>query len=74
MNNDALRNFALTMINKNLTPAQKADPTVQAMIRAIEQNDEEAGVRIATNLCQTYNISKEDAMNDLATKLRQVNN
>lgn len=72
MNNDALRNFALGLIAQRLTPAQKADPTVQAMIRAIEQNDEEAGIRIATNLCQTYNVSKEDAINDLATKLRQT--
>lgn len=71
MNNDALRNLALGLITQKLTPAQKADPTVQAMIRAIEQNDVEAGTRIANNLCQTYNISKEDAINDLATKLRQ---
>lgn len=72
MNNDILRQVALNLINQNLSPERKADPTVQAMVRAIEQNDEEAGIRIATNLCQTYNVKKEDVVNDMIGRLRQM--
>lgn len=72
MNNDNLRAFALQMINRMLPPERKSDPNVQAMIRAIEQNDEAAGIRIATNLCQTYNVTKEDAINDLSRRLSQM--
>ena len=72
MNNDILRQVALNLINQNLSPERKADPTVQAMIRAIEQNDEETGIRIATNLCQTYNVKKEDVVNDMLGRLRQM--
>lgn len=72
MNNDAVRAFALQMINKILPPEKKADPNVQAMIRAIEQNDEQAGIRIATNLCSTYGVSKEDAVNDVIGRIRQM--
>lgn len=52
--------FALNMLtqNSNLKNNQMA---LQA-IDILQRNDERAGIEMANNLCQTYGITKEDAL------------
>lgn len=60
-----IRGFALQLIDQRLTEEQKAVPQVQAMINAIRNNDAEAGINMATNICQSYNMTPEQ----IATKV-----
>lgn len=54
-----IRGFALKLIDQRLTEEQKSAPEIQAMINAIRNNDVEAGVKLATNICQAYKMSPE---------------
>lgn len=51
-----IRGFALQLIDQRLTEEQKSVPQVQAMINAIKNNDVEAGINLATNICKSYNM------------------
>lgn len=55
-----LRNFALQKL-KTL-PNLKNNPMAQNAISAIENNDNEKGEEIANNLCESYGVSKDEAM------------
>lgn len=65
--NDAagIRGFALQMIEQRLTPEQRSSPQFQAMIQAIQNNDEEAGIRLANNICSSYGMSKEQILSQM---------
>ena len=58
--NNPLMNFAMAMINKN--PAIQNNPQAQELINVIQNNDATRGEQIATNLCNTYGVTKEQAI------------
>lgn len=58
--NNPLMNFAMAMINKN--PAIQNNPQAQEYINIIQNNDSTRGEQIATNLCNTYGVTKEQAI------------
>ena len=47
-------NLAMAMISNN--------PQAKSMIEVIQSGDAERGRQIAENLCNTYGVSKEDAV------------
>lgn len=59
MNNPIL-NLAMTMISNN--PQIANNPQAKSMIEVIQSGDAERGQQIAENLCNTYGVSKEDAI------------
>ena len=59
MNNPIL-NLAMTMISNN--PQIANNPQAKSMIEVIQNGDAERGRQIAENLCNTYGVSKEDAV------------
>ena len=56
--------YALNAINQN--PELRERPEYADMIRAIEQNDAQAGVAIANQLLQRYGVSRGAAINRAA--------
>lgn len=58
--NNPLMNFAMAMINKN--PAIQNNPQAKEYINIIQNNDSTRGEQIATNLCNTYGVTKEQAI------------
>lgn len=62
MDNSGIRGFALKMLNERLTQDQKSNPQIQELIRIIKDNDEDAGVKFATNFCKSRNITPQDAV------------
>lgn len=59
MNNPIL-NLAMTIISNN--PQIANNPQAKSMIEVIQSGDAERGRQIAENLCNTYGVSKEDAV------------
>ncbi len=59
-------NFAIDMIKRN--PQVKNNPMAQNYISAIENHDEARGTEIANNILNSYGLTKEQAMNDIAKK------
>lgn len=53
-------NLAMTMISNN--PQIANNPQAKSMIEVIQSGDAERGQQIAENLCNTYGVSKEDAV------------
>ena len=53
-------NLAMTMISNN--PQIANNPQAKSMIEVIQSGDAERGRQIAENLCNTYGVSKEDAV------------
>ena len=56
------KQFALDLIRRN--PNISGNPNAQGMINVIQSGDEEQGKRFAENLCATYGVSKEKALED----------
>ena len=52
--------LAMNMINKN--PAIKNNPNAKELIDIIQNNDSVRGEQIAMNLCNTYGVTKEQAI------------
>lgn len=53
------------MISKvlgNMAPSLANNPNARAMIQAVQSGDAEAGERIARNLCQSYGMTPEQAV------------
>lgn len=61
MNNFNPMQFALNMIQRN--PQIANNPRAQDMIKVIQSGDSARGQQLAENLCQTYGVTKEQAMN-----------
>lgn len=58
---NAIKALALQMFQR-LPSHQKNTPQVQAIMQAIQNDDHEAGQRIANNLCTSYGVTKEQAL------------
>lgn len=58
---NGLANFALQMMLKN-SNAQNT-PMGREFMDILQSGDEQRGIQLANNLCQTYGESKENAIN-----------
>ena len=56
----SLKDFALNMINGN--PNVANNPNAQEFLNVIRNNDDVRGRQIAQNLCDSYGISPEQAV------------
>lgn len=56
-----LINFAMAMISRN--PQIANNPQAQNMIDVIKTGDSKKGEEIAENLCASYGVNKDDAIN-----------
>ena len=54
--------FAQQMIQRNQNNIPNT-PWAQAAVSAIMNGDEQAGSQIADNLCQSYGMTREEALN-----------
>lgn len=54
--------FALNLLSQN--PNIRSNPQMQNMLQVIQSGDSVRGQQIAENLCNTYGISKEDAISN----------
>lgn len=52
--------FAMKMIEKN--PNIANNPRNQQMIEVLKSGDQAKGEELANNLCESYGVSKEDAI------------
>lgn len=57
-----VRSFALNLLSQN--PNIRSNPQMQDMLQVIQSGDSVRGQQIAENLCNTYGISKEDAISN----------
>lgn len=57
-----IQQFALNLINRN--PQIAKNPKAQEMIDVIRRGDANTGMQIANNICNTYGISREQAVQD----------
>lgn len=54
------KTFALNMIKRN--PNLANNPQAQEMINVIQNGDSERGKQIATNMCNAYGVTPEEAI------------
>lgn len=54
------KDFAMSLITRN--PQIANNPNAQGMIQAIQSNDSTKGEQIAKNLCDSYGISPQEAV------------
>lgn len=56
-----IRQFALNMLQRN--PNVANNPQAQGYLEVIQNNDSEKGQQIAENICKSYGMTKEEALN-----------
>lgn len=59
-NNNGIRGYAMNAIQQN--QQIRDNPNFQDGIRAIEQNDAQAGIALANQILNRYGVSKEQAI------------
>lgn len=59
-NNNGIRGYAINAIQQN--QQLRDNPDFKDGIRAIEQNDAQAGIALANQILQRYGVSKEQAI------------
>ena len=59
---NSIMNFAVGLISRN--PRVANNPRAQQLISVIQNGDQEQGEKIAENLCETYGVTKEQALSD----------
>lgn len=57
-----LKDFAMNILAQN--PQIANNPNAQNMIQAIQSGDDKRGEEIATNLCNAYGITPQQAVQD----------
>lgn len=57
-----LKDFAMNILAQN--PQIANNPNAQSMIQAIQSGDDKQGEQIAKNLCDSYGISPQQAVQD----------
>lgn len=60
LNSPNMRDMALNLISQN--PAISNNPNAREFIRVIQNGDSAKGMQIAQNLCDSYGVSKEEAL------------
>ena len=58
--------FAMNLINRN--PKIANNPMAQELIGIIQNGSEQRGEMIAENLCKSYGVTKEEALEDAMKK------
>lgn len=56
-----IRQFALNLIQRN--PKIADNPQAQGYLEVIQNNDSQKGRQIAENICKSYGMTKEEALN-----------
>ena len=56
----SVRDFALGVLSRS--PQLQRNPNARSMIQVIQNGDAKKGEEIARNLCETYGIKPEDAV------------
>ena len=64
-NNMNMRDMALNLLAQN--PNIANNPNAQEFIQVIQNGDSVKGAQIAQNLCDTYGVSKDDAIKNAKT-------
>lgn len=57
-----MKSFALNLLSQS--PNVRSNPQMQEMLQIIQSGDSVRGQQIAENLCNTYGVSKENAISD----------
>lgn len=57
---NTIMNFAMNMIAKN--PQLAGNPQAQELINVIKSGDNQKGEQIARNICSTYGVTPEQAL------------
>ena len=52
----------ISKVLETMAPSLANNPNARAMIQAVQSGDAEAGERIARNLCQSYGVTPEQAV------------
>lgn len=60
MQNNPMMDFALNLIQQN--PALQNNPNAKEMIEVIRSGDIAKGEQIASNLCKTYGVDRNQAV------------
>lgn len=60
LNSSNMRDMALNLISQN--PVISNNPNAREFIQVIQNGDSTKGMQIAQNLCDSYGISKEEAL------------
>ena len=60
MQNNPMIDFALNLIQQN--PALQNNPNAKEMIEVIRSGDTAKGEQIASNLCKTYGVDRNQAV------------
>lgn len=60
--NNKMMQFAMNLINRN--PKVAKNPVAQQLIGVIQNGSEEQGQAIAENICNSYGVTKEQALED----------
>lgn len=55
-----IQNLAMNIIQSN--PQIASNPNAQNLLNVIQSGDQKKGEEIANNLCKTYGVSREDAV------------
>ena len=69
MNEEQMLIFARNMIQRNQGNIPNT-PWAQAAVNAIMNGDVKAGASIADNLCNTYGVSREDALKQASQSIK----
>lgn len=52
----------ISRVLANMAPAMASNPNARAMIQAVQSGDASTGEKIARNLCQSYGMTPEQAV------------
>lgn len=56
------RDFALSLISRN--PQITNNPNAQQLLQVVQENDSVKGAQIAQNICDSYGITREQAIQE----------
>lgn len=56
------RDFALRLISRN--PNIANNPSAQQLLQVVQENDSTKGAQIAQNICDSYGITREQAIQE----------
>ena len=56
------RDFALSLISRN--PQITNNPNAQQLLQVVQENDSAKGAQIAQNICNSYGITREQAIQE----------
>lgn len=56
------RDFALSLISRN--PQITNNPNAQQLLQVVQENDSDKGAQIAQNICDSYGITREQAIQE----------